>query len=214
MDAAILVSDKDTPGSIRYWVRHASVPVDYILESAQTAIYAQLRCREMITRVEGTIAEDATTITLPTGFLEPILLMLRGSYHSEVVFLDPEHFESRNPEDESNARYEGTPTEYTADGTTIYLNAKADQAYSYRLWYMGMPSLLIDPAQGNVQTNFLTERYPHLLEAYLKHYAWEDRQDSGKANENLQKALGFIGQANANYDMLKQQIRHEFYWSR
>ena len=28
----------------------------------------------------------------------------------------------------------------------------------------------------------------------------------------LQRALGYIATANAEYDMLKQRVRHEYYW--
>lgn len=209
MDYTTLAGTKDTAGSIKYWVRHDSVPVAYILESAQNAIYAQLRCREMLKRAEGTIAEDATTITLPTDMLEPVWLGLRGQYKSRIRLHDHEHFESRVGEDENNELYPGTPTEATYDGTLLYLNAKADQEYPYRLWYMHKPAVL---GSGNT-TNFLTTRYPHMLEAYLKHYAWEDRDEHSKSQSFLKLAVGYLNEAKAEYDMWKQQVDHEFYWS-
>lgn len=208
MNYTTLTGGKDTEGSIKYFVRHDKVPSEYILERAQDAIYGILRVREMVTKVDGTLALDATTITLPTDFLEPISLWLRGDWKTQIRLLDHDHYQSRLGEQDDLTLYEGMPSEATFDGTTLYLNMKADQAYSYRLWYMKKPAVL----SGSNETNFLTTRYSHLLEAMLKHYAWEHRTDDQMAGRALEKAMGYITKANEEYDMFKQQIRMEAYW--
>lgn len=210
MNYTTLVADKDTAGSIKYFVRHSEVPSDFILERAQDAIYQILRVREMITRATGTIATDASTITLPTDILEPMALVRTGAYKGPIRFLDQEHFESRTGEDTSSAVYPGTPTSCTYSSTLLYLDSKADQDYPYRLWYMGKPAYL----SGSNTTNFLTTRYGNILEAMCKHYAYEHRENDSKAGSELEKAMAYITKANEEYDMFRQSIQTELYWSR
>lgn len=212
MTYTILTGNKDTEGSIKYWVRHSEVPSIYILERAQDAIYQILRVREMVTRTQGTIPLNATTLAMPADILEPIWLGRRGDYQGKIRLLDQEHFESRvgeNPDD-NNDVYPGTPSQATYDGTTFYFDAKADREYPYRLWYMRKPALLAASAN---ESNFLTNRYGNILEAMCKHYAFEHRGDDGKSATELEKAAGFIGKANEEYDMFRQSIQTEMYWS-
>lgn len=210
MSYTILTGSKDTAGSIKYFVRHTEVPSDYVLERAQDAIYQKLRVREMLNRTSGTIAEDDTTITLPTDILDPVALLRTGSYKGKIILLDQEHFESRVGEDENGDIYPGTPTQATYDATTLYLDAKADQAYPYRLWYMKKPAYL----SGSNETNFLTTRYGNILEAMCKHYAYAHRDNEGQAATELEKAMAYINEANVEYDMFRQSIQTEIYWSR
>jgi hypothetical protein len=204
-----LVADKDTAGSIKYFVRHSEVPSDFILERAQDAIFQLLRVREMITRFNGTITTGSSSVALPTDMLEPQSILLAGAYKNKIIVLDQEHFESRVGEDDTNAVYDGIPTFCTYDATTLYFDAKADQNYPYRIWYMAKPALL---AAGN-QTNFLTTRYGNILEAMCKHYAYEHRENDSKASVELEKATAFISKANEEYDMFRQSIQTELYWS-
>lgn len=206
MNYTVLAGTKETPGSIKYWVRHDSVPVEYILESAQAAIYSQLRVRQMLKRIENTIAEGVSSLAMPADMLEPEAFMLTGDYKQPIAILDQQHFESRT----DSTPAEGIPTECTFDDDTFYFNATADDDYPYRLWYWHTPANL---SSGNA-TNFLTSRYPQLLEAYLKHYAWEDRKETGLADRALKQALGYLATANAEYDLFRQSIRTELYWGR
>ncbi len=210
MDYTTLIADKSTEGSIKYFVRHGEVPSEFILERAQSAIYSLLRVREMLTRAQGTILEDATTLAMPTGFLHPVLLMRRGEYKGEIDILDQQHFESRVAEDAAGDLYEGTPSQCTFDDTMFYFDVKADQDYLYRLWYMKSPDLL---SPSNT-TNFLTSRYSHILEAMCKSYAWAHRQDKEQEAGWLEKATGYIAKASEEFDMFNQSLRMELYWSR
>lgn len=210
MNFTTLTGSKDTVGSIKYFVRHSEVPSESILERAQDSIFQILRVREMVKRTAGTIAADATSITLPTDILEPIALFRTGSYKGPIEILDQEHFESRVGEDETGELYEGTPRFCTYDGTTLYLDAKADQEYPYRLWYIGKPALL----SVSNETNFLTTRYGNILEAMCKSGAYEHRENEAKAGSELEKAMAYITKANEEYDMFRQSIRTELYWSR
>lgn len=209
MNYTTLVADKDTEGSIKYFVRHAQVPSEFILERAQDVIYSMLRVREMTARTTGTIADGDTTLTMPTDCMEPIALYLGGSYHQPIRILDQEHFEDRVGLESDDTLYEGTPSECTYDATTFYFNVEADQAYYYRLWYVKKPALL----SGGNPTNFLTTRYGHILEAMCKSYAYSHRENDGLAEQWLGKATGYIEKANQEHDMFRQAIQTELYWS-
>lgn len=210
MNYTTLVGSKDTEGSIKYFVRHTEVPSDYILERAQDAIYQILRVREMVTRLDGTMLTDASTITLPTDTLELIAVFRTGAYRGRIIMLDQEHFESRTAEDETGVLYPGTPQFCTYDGTTLYFDCKADQDYPYRLWYMKKPALL----SVSNETNFLTTRYGNILEAVCKHYAYAHRENDAKAATELESGMAYIYKANEEYDMFRQNIQTELYWSR
>lgn len=210
MNYTTLVADKSTEGSIKYFVRHGEVPSEFILESAQSMIYSLLRVREMKKRTEGTILEDATTLTMPTDMLHPLMLMRRGNYKGEIKLLDEEHFEHRIGEDENNVLYPGTPSQCTFDADTFYFDVKADQDYPYRLWYMATPALL----SGSNLTNFLTSRYRHILEAAVKSLAYKHRDDKEMAAGYLEEMTAYITKANEEFDMFNQSIRMELYWSR
>lgn len=207
---AQLTADKDTAGSLRYQVRHSILAAEYCLERAQEAVYSLLRVREMMTRYNGSILTGATSITAPDRMLEPVYLGRTGSYKGEILVLDQQHFEQRLGEDDTATPYEGCPTECSYDQAAFYLNTKADQDYTYRLWYMAAPALL-SALSG---TNTITARYGHIIEAMAMHYAWADRQDNdAKSSAALEKAMGFITKANEEYDMFRQTIRTEAYWS-
>ena len=210
MTYTTLTGSKDTEGSIKYFVRHSEVPVDFVLESAQDAIYQVLRVREMLKRASGTIATDATSLALPTDILQPEVLLRTGSYKGRIILLDPEHFESRVGEDENGELYPGVPSFATYDQSNFYFDAKADQDYPYRLWYMQKPALL----SASNESNFLCTRYPNILVAMCKHYAFAHRQNEGQAASELETAMAYITKANEEYDMFKQSIQTEMYWSR
>lgn len=208
MTYTTLTGSKDTEGSIKYFVRHSKVPSTTILERAQDAIYSLLRVREMLTRTDGTIPLDASELTMPSGMLDPLALFRRGSYRGRIALFDQTQFEQMLGEDEDNALFPGTPVRATFDGTKFYFDCLADQDYPYRLWYIAKPAYL----SASNETNFLTVRYPHVLEAMCKAYAWEERDDDQKANAKRAEALGFIERANAEFDFLNQALTTNMFW--
>lgn len=209
MSYTTLTADKDTVGSIKYFVRHSLVPSSDILESAQAEIYSKLRVREMMTRLPGTIALAESTITLPTDCIHPMGLYLTGVYSGKVDLIDYDLFERTVSEDESLALYEGCPSRCTFDDTTIYLDVKADQAYTYRLWYMKTPANL----SGANETNFLTLRYKNVLEMMCKAFAFEHMEKTELAARYKGEANEAIQLANMNFDNWFQAMRLDASWS-
>lgn len=206
-----LTADVTTAGSLRYQVRHSMLAVDYILERAQEAVYSQLRVREMVAKTEASMVIGDTVILFPDRMLEPISLWRTGQYKGEIKILDHDHFEQRVSEDEDVHLYDGCPSECTFTSTRFLLNAAADIAYPYRLFYVQTPA----PLSAQAPSNAVTDRYGQIFEAMAMHYAWMDRQDNDqKADNCLQRAMGYIAKANEEYDMFRQQLRMEAYWSR
>lgn len=209
MSYTTLTGAKTVEGSIKYFVNHSEVPSASILESAQAMIYSKLRTREMKELLQNvSIAAGASTITLPTRFQDPISLWLDREYRSRLYVLDEEHFEQRVSRDDAGLLYEGTPTLCTIDSTAIYLDTRADREYYYRMWYFRTPAAL----SGSNETNWLTERYPNLLEAACKFYAYQHREDSENAMRWAEMMQASIQLANDQHDQYQQSIRTELYW--
>lgn len=195
MDYTTLIGDKNTEGSIKYFVRHSEVPSTFILERAQEAIYAQLRVREMRKKFEGTIAAAASTIPLPSDCLFPLILHLPRHGAERIHIVHEDHYEQYATTQADGTLQTGKPTICAFDATTLYLNKIADQTYYYRLWYTHRPA---DLAAGNT-TNFMTTRYSHILEAMCKHYAYAHRNDDANADKWLQIATAYITEANSAF---------------
>lgn len=208
MTYTILTGSKDTEGSIKYFVRHSEVPSDSILTSAQSLIYSMLRVREMKVRVKGSLTIGTDTLTLPTDFLEAVSFWLGGDYKAKLRILDEDHFESRVGNDTSDNPYSGQPTLCTMDRTKAYFDATPDIAYPYRLWYMATPAAL----SGSNESNFMCTRYPHILEAMVKYYAYQHREKDAEASKWLTIANAAIEKANGEYDLFRQSIQHEIHW--
>ena len=209
MNYTTLIGAKTDEGSIKYFVRHTEVPSEYILLRAQEAIYAQLRVREMRKKSDSSISAAASTITIPTDCMFPLSLHRLREYSGRIHIFDEEHYESRTGTQSDGTLYEGTPTFCTFDATTFYLDVIADQIYYYRLWYIYRPANL---GVSNT-TNFLTDRYSHILEAMCKHYAYAHREDDGNANKWLKVATSYISEANRAFDSWWQAVRMEADWS-
>jgi hypothetical protein len=143
--------------------------------------------------------------------LEPISVWRTGEWKGEINLLDQQHFEERLGEDDTSTPYEGTPTE---------CHLRRDDASTST----PRPTRITPIASGTsaapaldcqlAPSNSITDRYGHIIEAMALHYAWADRQDNdAKSNAALEKAMGFITKANEEYDMFRQSIRTEAYWS-
>ncbi|MCP5087936.1 MAG: hypothetical protein GY952_14175 [Rhodobacteraceae bacterium] len=205
----ILTGTKSTEDSIKYWLNWGKAPSAAILRNAESWIYQFLRVREMRVRKTGTIAADDTTITLPTGYVEHIQLMLTGSHQCKITMLDEELFELNLAYDGATVNLvAGTPTYFTTDGTLAYLNTKAAEAYTYAWWHYATPTAL----SGSNETNFLTTRYPALLQAACLYWANMFRKDEAEAERWSNIAMGLIGQAQVEVDRERRNIEHQVHW--
>lgn len=208
MNYTTLIGAKTVEGSIKYAVRHSEVPSEFVLTNAEGLIYSMLRVREMKALQTGTIADGDTTLALPTNFVGSISLGIAGEYKQPIDILDEEHFEQRLAQEADGSLYEGTPRFCVMDGTHFRFDVEADRAYLYRLWYYKQPVAL----SGSNETNFLTTRFPHILDAACKFYAYAHREDNDMAEKWKSIAIDAITLANANHDQELQALRFENRW--
>ncbi len=204
----ILNGAKTVEGSVKYAVNHSQVPSATIIASAEAFIYSRLRVREMKAFATGTIALNASTVALPTGYREAIWLGLGADYSRNVPILDEDHYEQITGFDSAGLLFSAPPTYCRIDETTITFNSLADQAYTYRLHYYKTPTALVASL-----TNFLSTKYEHLLDAICKYYAYMHRENLPYANNWLQIGLDAINQANSEADMHNQAVRTAPYWT-
>lgn len=203
----ILNGAKTVEGSIKYAVNHSQVPSATIIASAEAYIYSRLRVREMKALATGSVTIATSTVTLPTGFREAIWLGLGADYARKIPILDDEHYEQITGYTSAGALNTGPPTYCRINDTLITFNTIADQTYSYRLHYYKTPTAL-----SSADTNFLSTKYEHMLDAICKYYAYMHRENLTYADRWLQVGLDAIEQANAENDMGAQSIQTEIHW--
>ena len=199
MNYSSLIASKADLNSIKGWVNHELTPSEQIVVEAEAKIYTQLRVREMRVLAVGAIAMGGHSFPLPTGFITS--RRLRVSHPTTgPVRLDhlPEHdFEDMlaiNPSD--GLPYDGPPTFFTTDATNALINTKAEVALTYRWWITAQPAIL---SVAN-KTNFLTDKYPHILGAMCRHLALAYWRRSDESAYWLEIAMQGIEAANAKSD--------------
>src|SRR6185369_1635696 len=169
MDYTSLVADENTAGSIKRAINWSRVDSVGILDEAQKWIYARLRVREMQSRADVTIALNATSAALPTGYLDPIKLSIPG-YITRIRVTELDRWESLLPWNNDGTLQQNMPTRYCVFDELINFNSQSDAAYTAKFLHFKQPAVL---SSGN-PTNFLTNRYPTLLRRACLMFAAEE----------------------------------------
>jgi hypothetical protein len=215
MDYTTLVAAKTTEGSIKNMINFSDLPVEVILTNAQSLMFSFLRVREMKERTTDSFTTGDTTDTLPTGFLEPVgnQIEFTGEWQgSSIVILPEEEYEQSRIYDPDNLTLllETTPTACALTGTQILLNARCDQTYNYALWHYKSPTVL----SSTNTTNWVTNRYPHVLTNFLRHFAFKHRQSDQRAVAELKEGMAYIEQINREHDYVKASYTYSHHWER
>lgn len=197
-----LIGPKSNAGSIHNFVNYRRVPVEVVLEEAQTLIYSRLRVREM--RVSGTIllAADASYAALPDRFLEPIVLrdregitLIPNREDNETYINEPELIERRVFAD--GVLYAGIPCFVAIFDERYQFEVKAEEARTYDHVFYQRPAML-SPASN---TNWLTSRYPMILRVACLAGAASYMKDDAEESKNLAKLDALCNAANAESDL-------------
>lgn len=195
----ILTGTISTPGSIRNWVQHASIPAEQILEEAQQRIYQRLRIQDMEVEEAISIPADAYTLALPSGFLDPLSLQLDGD-------TDPLDYVQENLlgryVDSDGVVQTGRPQRWTLYNGLIQFDCANDDddALTGDMVFYQFPDLL---AATSNETNFLTDRFGGLLRRMCLAVGYEHRKRD-EAREMLLAAEALIDSANATADMRRR----------
>ena len=196
MDFTTLVSSRDTDGSIRNYVNYARLPSAQILTSAEAWIYQRLRTREMKATDTGTIS-SGSTIAVPARLRQPIHFMFTGVNHAEVTLKTEDVVREAFTYDGDGNRVTGKPQMYAIDGTNLFFEVSVDQAYTYDfMYYQALAAL-----SSTNTTNFLTDRYPTLLQAACMFKAYEFTRNGPGRSYWLQIARDEIREANVDSDL-------------
>jgi hypothetical protein len=196
MNYTALIADKTTDGSIRRWVNHSDVDVVTVLEEAQALIFQSLRVREMRAVFNDlAMAIGDSSKALPSGFLDPIALI--DKTNTLRLRLRTEEFLSRLRQYDSGAPVSGTPQNFAIYGEALQFDLAYDAAATLSLIGFATPT----PLGPTNTTNFLTNRYPHLLAAACRAQAFAFRNNDERQQLELQKLAAYIAKTNAESDL-------------
>jgi hypothetical protein len=191
---ATLIADKATAGSIRSWINHSLLDVVQIVEEAEALLAQTLRVREMRASTVLALAAGDSFEPLPAGFLDPIALR---DVTNQVTL------RQRTESDlESLRRYDnavlaaGTPANYAIFDEALQFETQYEAAASLRLVYFRRW-----PPLAAANTNFLTDRYPHLLRTACLAQAHAFRNNDTRAQLELTKLASLIQRTNAESDL-------------
>jgi hypothetical protein len=189
-----LIADKATAGSIRSWINHSLLDVVQIVEEAEALLAQTLRVREMRASTMLALAAGDSTEPLPTGFLDPISLR---DVSNQITLRLRHEADLENLRRYDNAVLAGgTPANYAIFDEALQFETQYDAAASLRLVYFKRWTPL---AVSN--TNFLTDRYPHLLRTACLAQAHAFRNNDTRAQLELTKLAGLIAKTNAESDL-------------
>lgn len=191
-----LAGAKTVPGSIRSWINWELVDVEGVMLDAQAFIYTQLRVRQMEALETIALSAGASSAPLPDRFLDPVEMrdITHGGAEIENVHIT----------DLEAVRYwdngvlsEGVPCRYSVYGEDLQFDVRADRATSARLLYYRQPAYLSVAAP----TNFLTEKFPHLLRAALLVYAAKNFKSQSIYEREVRELILSIAAVNTQDDM-------------
>jgi hypothetical protein len=216
-----LVGPKTTPGSIANYANYGLAPAAEVLLDAQSLIYQRLRVREMrIGPLPLPLSLGAITAPLPAGFLDPI--SVHDSYFIPIKARDPTSLLMRrfvnaqvgdfafpdfnSPDFSTTAAWQqGVPHEFSIFGELLQFDVAANVPMVYWMIYYGAPPLLGNTAP-NTETNFLTNRYPHILRAGVLAAAADFRKDDADYQRCMQRLTGLIQDAKTQDDLTNRGI--------
>lgn len=196
MTFSTLVASKDTAGSIKSWTNYSKLDVEQILDEAQALIFETLRVREMrALDTSLTVSVGDYEKALPARFLDPI--RLTSTNNRFYAFKTPSVLEAMRVYDDDGALVEGDPTLFAIFDEKLQFDAKFSEATTLRLLCFKWPARL---GSGN-QTNFLTDRYPHVLRTACLAKAYEFMKNEAMEQKELQKLVALIEDVHAKDDL-------------
>lgn len=88
MTYSSLIGAKGAAGAIATWVAYTRVDVVTIVDEAQSLIYSLLRCREMLTSLNFSMAVGEAHLALPARFLDPVGRIFLSSVNTTLRHKD------------------------------------------------------------------------------------------------------------------------------
>jgi hypothetical protein len=170
-----------------------------ILTDAQAWIYQRLRVREMRSSVQVPITLGQAYTTIPTGFLDPVKMMMRDPPLRIFAMTEEQLMENRIWEDATTLS-DGTPTRYAVFDEAFNWEVLPDANYTCDLVYYKIPASLsaLNP------TNWLTNRYPLLLRTLCMGFAASYMKDYTEMKTQLGIADNMIDDIRVQDDLSRR----------
>lgn len=203
MDFTSLIADKSNSGSLKAWVNDGAIPSSEIVVDAESFVFEELRCWEMLTTtVALAFTINSNVIALPADFIAPLTFWITGDAKLELVNRDVRSV-VQNIAYDSGAITVEQPQSFYWDATNFVFDKRADQAYTTYLVYYARPAAL---SSGN-PTNFLTAKFSRMFRRALVGMAYEWKKDDARATADLQKAMLGVASINAQSQLAMQGMR-------
>lgn len=196
MTFSTLTAAKTAAGSIKRWVNNSELDAEQIVDEAQSLIYQTLRVREMRTEFSDlALAAGDFYKALPAGFLDPIHLQDKTNQIDLKLRDEAGLMKRRIYED--GVLISSIPMRYAIFQERLQFECKYEDATTLTLIGYKTPTLL---GSGNL-TNFLTDRYPHLLRVACLAQAYDFMSNDTKYQRNLTMLSALIEKTNAESDL-------------
>jgi hypothetical protein len=203
MDYNSLIAAKPAAGALASWVNYAQLDAVTIVAEAQTLLYARLRTREMRSLDTSiTIATNDSAKPLPGNFLE-LIRPLRDNQNNFYVLKTQGELMTRRAYDSNGNLIAGQPIAFAIFGEALNFDAAfvAGGMTLQLMCYKSLPLL----STGS-PTNFLTNRYPHLLRRACLALAADFMEDDPAYARNLQKLEADIETVNAENQLIDSGV--------
>ena len=204
MDFVTLTSAKSVVGSIPWFCNYAKVDSVSILTEAQAAIYDRLRVREMRT-LDTSIVSVAgqASYPLPANFLDPIRPLTDNQGNGYVFKTEGELIRRRNYDPATGLIISGTPACWSIFDEALQF----DCAFLTAGWVLNLLCFKSQPPLGaGNPTNFLTNRYPHLLRRACLMIAADFMDDDAAFARHQGRLEADIEMAMASNDLARHGI--------
>lgn len=206
-----LIASKATPGSILNWTNVTRVDPATCVAMAEDMIFSgymgaggrfsALRCREMRVSASLSLAADASTLALPTRFLDPITLYNRTD-RSYVQQVYEESLVGHRSYDDAGAIEAGTPTYYAIFDELLQFDVKAEATTALTMVHYARPAAL----SGGNPTNWLTDKYGTLLLKACCAAAYEFDDDMQNFQKMMAAVMTGVAAINAESDLSRRGI--------
>lgn len=172
------------------------------LNEAQRYIAAQTDFRELFKTYTVTTSGGAGSYALPADFLRLYNITIVDGQGNTIPL-----FEEVLMDFQTRPAASGQPSQYTIEGTNIYVWPTPDAAYTLKVRYYKLPTLLTQP---NDEPEIPSE-YHHLLVSYALWHCYERENDyqsaqyhKGRFDEDLMKARGEVQYDTDDYTQFKR----------
>lgn len=188
----VLTGAKGTSGSIKYLVNYDKISATLCLTLAEAWLAQRLRVPRMKERGTLSLVTDDQSKALPTGFLAPEILYLRG--YEKIEFIPDFDMDRIRGMESDGTLAAGPPAYWTwlGETPTAYFDVKADQAYTCDLTYFKKPAVL----SGSNDTNLFTDEATGALHHACLAYAYEQMKMKSEAAGEFAAASAEVNQAN------------------